>query len=59
MDQQDDAAELQLHADHCQRMADNTQNEEDKNRWQTLADRCRAMLAKLGDLTGRAQSDSA
>lgn len=47
-----DADEISLHARHCQRMADSTCNQQDKLRWQMLADKWRQMLANLGRITG-------
>lgn|GEM_PF-3629897 len=52
-----DADEINLNARLCQRMADATRNEQDKQRWQMLADKWRQMLANLGKLTGPSRSD--
>lgn len=47
-----DTDEISLNARHCQRMADSTRDQQDKQRWQTLADKWRQMLANIGKLTG-------
>jgi hypothetical protein len=51
-----DFDEISLHARHCQRMADSTRNEQDKQRWQMLADKWRQMLANIGKMTGSGQT---
>ncbi len=52
-----DTEEISLNARHCQRMADSTHNEQDKQHWQRLADKWRRMLANVGRLTGTGQPD--
>ncbi len=52
-----DTDEISLNARHCQRMADATRNEQDKQRWQTLADKWRQMLANLSRLGASGQPD--
>jgi hypothetical protein len=52
-----DIDEISLNARHCQRMADSTRNEQDKQRWQTLADKWRQMLANIGKIAGSGRMD--
>ena len=47
-----DTDEISLNARQCQRMADSTRDEQDKQRWQTLADKWRQMLINIGKLAG-------
>lgn len=51
-----DIDEIGLHARHCQRMADSTRNEQDKQRWQMLADKWRQMLVNIGKIAGSGPS---